>query len=156
MEDGTPADREIRLKNKVLPVVLAFLLLQQLTNPYKSWTLLLVGLGGAFVIGFLWARWLQGGLRFHREMRYGWAQVGDQLQERFLLENNSRFPAIWVTVLDHSDLTGYQANTARFMEARSVKRWMKGGVCSRRGFYTLGPTELESGDPFGLFGVRIR
>lgn len=72
-----------------------------------------------------------------------------------MLENHGWAPAMYVTVVDHSNLPGYQVNTARFVEDRAIKRWLKGGVCYTRGLYTFGPTELEAGDPFGIYKLRI-
>jgi uncharacterized protein (DUF58 family) len=60
-----------------------------------------------------------------------------------------------VTILDYSNFPGYQVNTARYIEGQSVKRWVKGSVCYSRGYYNFGPTELETGDPFGIFSVNV-
>ncbi|MFC1936093.1 DUF58 domain-containing protein [Chloroflexota bacterium] len=145
----------MKLKHKALPFVVLFLIVQEIVNHQKAWLILLLGLGGALGLGYLWARSLMKGLHFERERRFSWAKVGDRLQERFELKNNGRFPAIWVTVVDHSDFPGYQVSTARFLEGRGARRWLKGNVCYTRGLYSWGPTDLETGDPFGIFQVRI-
>lgn len=147
--------RELKLKNRIMSVAVGLLLIQQLLKPHKSWLILLVGLGGAWLISFIWAGALMRGVWFSRDVRSGLAQVGDHLQEQFTLGNDSWVPALWITVADHSDLPGYQVNTARYVEDRAIKRWLKGAVCTRRGFYTFGPTSLETGDPFGFYTVRV-
>lgn len=147
--------RVIKLKNKLFPIIVGLLLIQQIIYPHKSWAILLVGLGGALILSYFWAWSLMKSLNFDREMRYGWAKVGDQLRENFRLSNNSRFPALWVTILDYSNFPGYQVNTARYVESSSVKRWVKGSVCYSRGYYNFGPTELKTGDPFGIFSVNV-
>ena len=63
--------------------------------------------------------------------------------------------ALWVTVQDHSTFPRYQVNTARYVGSRAVRRWIKGSACYQRGVYTLGPTDIEAGDPFGLFKVSL-
>ncbi len=146
---------KLKIKNKVLPVVVILLLIIQLFAPQKTWEVLLISLGGALVLSFLWALSLKRGLGLNREMRSSWAQVGDQLRENFFISNDGRFPALWVTVLDYS-FPGYQINTARFLEGQSVRRWIKGSLCKTRGYYIVGPTELIAGDPFGLFSVSVR
>jgi uncharacterized protein (DUF58 family) len=153
--DGSGPIREIKLKNKFFPIIVGLILIQQIIYPHKSWAILLVGFGGALIISYLWANSLKKGLNFSREMRYGWAKVGDQLRENFRLSNDSRFPALWVTILDYSNFPGYQVNTARYVESKSVKRWIKGSVCYSRGYYNFGPTELETGDPFGIFTAHV-
>jgi uncharacterized protein (DUF58 family) len=131
------------------------LFLLQLLFPYKGWIILLVGLGGGWLIAHLWARSLAGGLRLSREMRFGWAQVGDLLQERFTLENTGWAPGLWVSILDHSTMPGYQVSTVTGIGSQTSRSWTKKGVCERRGLFTLGPTSLQAGDPFGFYTVTL-
>jgi uncharacterized protein (DUF58 family) len=135
--------------------MVGLLLLLQLLVPYKGWTILLVGLGGAWLVSYLWARSLARGLELGREMRYGWAQVGDQLQERFTLTNTGRAPAPWVAIIDHSSLPGYQASRVLGVGERAQIHWFEQGLCSRRGLYTLGPTSIQTGDPLGFYRIHI-
>lgn len=116
---------------------------------------LLVGLGSVWLIAFLWSRQLSGHLKLIREMRYGWAQVGDALEERFTLQNESALPATWVEIEDCSTLPGYNASLATGAEAHGSNHWRKQGTCSRRGLYMLGNTLLHTGDPFGIYTVTI-
>lgn len=156
MKADLPQSRQMKLNGKMVVVFVGFLVFQQIVAPHKVWGILMVGMGGALLLGFLWARSLMKGIHFEREIRSHLAKVGDQLQERFVISNQGRFPAIWVSLVDHSDFPRYQVNTARFVRGKSVRRWLKGSVCFTRGFYTLGPTELETGDPFGFFQVKIK
>ena len=91
----------LELKARYLPSLVGLLFLLQLLVPFKGWMILLIGLGGAWLVSYYWARSLARGLELVREMRYGWAQVGDQLQERFTLSNRGWAPASWVAILDH-------------------------------------------------------
>lgn len=149
------AEVQVRLKARYLPFLVGLLLLLQLLFPHKSWVILLVGLGGAWLIGNRWAHSLARGLELKRERRFGWVQVGDELQERFTLTNHGWAPASWVAVTDHSTLPGYEASTVRPVGERALIHWFTRGVCRRRGLFTLGPTGLEAGDPFGLYTVTI-
>jgi uncharacterized protein (DUF58 family) len=145
----------VRLKARYLPFLLGLLLLLQLVVPHKSWIILLVGLGGAWFIGNRWAHSLAKGLELRRERRFGWAQVGDRLQERFTLTNHGWAPASWVAVLDHSTLPAYKASKVRSVGGRALIHWFTDGLCHRRGLFTLGPTSLETGDPFGFYQVSL-
>ncbi|MDH5605858.1 MAG: DUF58 domain-containing protein [Anaerolineae bacterium] len=146
---------KIRLKNRYLPALVIFLIAQQFLIPYRGWVYLIVGLGGAWLMSYLWARSLQDGLRLTRETRMAWAQVGDEIQEEFTLINQGWAPGLWVTVLDKSNFPGYSVSTARYVEEKTVKRWLKGDVCRLRGMYTFGPTSLQTSDPFGLYEITI-
>jgi uncharacterized protein (DUF58 family) len=116
---------------------------------------MLFGLGGAWLLSYLWARSLARGLRLVREMRFGWVQVGDRLVERFTLFNDGWAPALWVELVDQSTLPDYQVGRGtRAGSGRSV-RWHTDALCTRRGLYNLGPARLATGDPFGLFTVSL-
>ncbi len=144
----------IQLKTRLLPVLMAAAVLMQLLDPYKIWMILIAGLGLLWGISYWWARSLAHGLRLTREMRFGWAQVGDHLEERFTLEDDHWLPALWVEVEDHSNMPGYSPSRATGVEGTSHNTWRTHGICNRRGIYNLGPTSILSGDPFGIYYVR--
>jgi uncharacterized protein (DUF58 family) len=145
----------LRLNVVLLPILVVILLLIQLAYPSKPWEMLLVGLGGAWLVGYLWARALARNLSLTREMRYDWAQVGDRLEERFTVVNNSFFPATWLEVDDHSNIPGYEPTRATNVGSYSINRWITDGICTRRGLYTLGGTTIQAGDPLGIYTVSI-
>lgn len=142
---------KIKINSWLVPLLVGVLMLLQLLAPYRGWLMLLVGLGGAWLLAYLWARALSRHLELTRELRFGWAQVGDRLVERFTLSNDSQFNALWVEVRDYSTLPDYQAGRGTGVGRDSAIRWHREAVCTRRGLYTLGPTSLHSGDPFGIY-----
>ena len=114
----------------------------------------LAGLSGLLLAGWLWARSLARGLTAQRDLHYAAVQVGDAVEEHLQLINNSALPVLWAEFDDRSDLPGYVVSSVRALNGRSRLAWRVNGTCSRRGLYTLGPWELRTGDPFGLFLVR--
>ncbi len=145
----------LQLNSRIVPAMIGVLVVLQLVAPYRGWVILLVTLGATWLLGYLWARSLAQGLRLVREMRFGWAQVGDRLEERFTLINDSWLPALWVEVLDRSTLPDYNVSRATGVGSLSINLWRTQGVCTRRGIFTLGPTTLRSGDPFGLYTISV-
>lgn len=145
----------IQRRSRLLPVLMVILAIIELALPHKSWLTLLIGLGGLWLTSYLWAHALAEGLRLNRQMRFGWAQVGDRLEERFTLINRAWLPALWVEVVDHSTMPDYRPGLATGVGHQSKNRWKTEGVCTRRGLFTLGPTTLRTGDPFGLYTVTI-
>ena len=101
-----------RLKNRLLPVLVLALAIMQITSPSKVWMTLLVGLGGLWLVSYLMTRSIAAYLRLTREMRFGWVQVGDLLEERFTLKNDGWIPAPWVEIEDRSTLPGYNVRPA--------------------------------------------
>ncbi len=146
---------KLKLNTKLLPFLVVLLLALQLVAPYRGWLFLLVGLGGAWLLTYLWARSLARGLRLKRETRFNWARVGDRLQERFTLTNAGWAPALWVEILDHSTLPDGPANLVASVAGGDKRFWRATRLCKRRGLFTLGPTSLQSGDPFGVYSVLI-
>ena len=151
----TNPEPRLRLKARLMPALVGLLLILHLAVPYRGWLILLVGLGGAWLASYLWARSLAHGLRLVREMRFGWAQVGDRLEERFTLVNEGMLPGLWVEVVDHSTVPDYRVSRVSGVGGGSKSRWHTKGVCTRRGLFTLGPTTLRTGDPFGLYTVTL-
>ncbi len=145
----------VRLNARVFPVVGALAFLMQIIDPSRVWIILLIGIGGAWLICWWWARGLARSLQFEREMRFGWAQVGDRLEERFTLTNQFLLPATWVTLHDHSTLPDHYASVATGVDGSSTSQWKVSTRCTRRGVYTVGGTTLETGDPFGMYTVML-
>ena len=140
---------------KILPLIALLALVMQIIDPSRVWVILMTGIGGAWLVCRWWARGLQRSLRFEREMRFGWAQVGDRLEERFTLTNEFFLPATWVTVQDQSTLPDHHASVATGVDASSTSQWQVKTRCTRRGVYTLGGTTLESGDPLGVYSITL-
>ena len=147
---------QLQLRSWFLPALVGLLLVLHLAAPYRGWQILVIGLGGIWLVSTLWARSLARGLRLIRELRFRWVHVGDYMQERFTLTNGARWPALWVEVLDHSTMPDYQTGRATGVGGGNSTRWHKGALCTRRGLFTLGPTSLRTGDPFGLYTVTLQ
>lgn len=149
---------EVRLRpQSLLPLVLtASLLLLQLFFPSRTWTVLLCGVGGMTAVAYLWARSLARTVRVTRSLRYAWVQVGDLLEEEFILENRGRWPVLWAEVEDRSTLPGYAPGQVVAAGGGETFRWRERTICRRRGVYRLGPCSVRTRDPFGLFGVTLR
>ena len=143
------------LKNRLLPVLVIVLFWVYLVDPYQGWLVLGSGLGSLLVCSFLWAHSLKNHLELLHERRYGWAKVGDRLEERFEMRNTGWLPAVWVDVRYLTTMPGYHPGRAVGVPAGSDLRWTTNGVCTQRGVFTLGPLELHTGDPLGIFGVEF-
>jgi uncharacterized protein (DUF58 family) len=135
--------------------LVAILCVLQIVTPSRVWVVLLIGLWGAMGVSYLWARQMADKLTITREQYYGWAHVGDVLEERFSLQNDSFFPALWVEIDDQSDLPGYTARSVRSVNGQQTLHWRTDGVCRQRGLFTLGPWRAHTGDPFGFFQVIL-
>ncbi|HKI54018.1 MAG TPA: DUF58 domain-containing protein [Anaerolineales bacterium] len=92
------------------------------------------------------------GISVERRARSHRAAVGDVFEENFEISNDSRITKFWLEVYNQTNiphaagsrvLTLLRGHQKRLYTART---WL-----TQRGGYTLGPTTLTSGDPFGIF-----
>src|SRR5258706_7448934 len=86
----------LRLRQPSFVIIMAILLVLQLTQSSQAWTILLVGFSGMFVTAYFWASTLGRNMNLRRENNLGWVQVGGQIEEHFTLSNNSLLPAPWI------------------------------------------------------------
>jgi uncharacterized protein (DUF58 family) len=161
MKSKTAATKQPDLKPKIilrsrLPLLwLALLLVAALFLPSRVWNTLLIGLGGLVVIAYIWIRHVSNGLHGKRQLRFGWVAVGDRLSEQFEIQNSSWLPAIWVEVVDESTVPGYRADVVRSIPINTTDSWRQSAICLRRGQFRLGPWNLRTSDPFGIFFATI-
>lgn len=109
-----------------------------------------------FLGSWMWSLVALNGIRFQRRQRTLRAQVGQIYEERFELDNTSRLPRVLIAVRDDSPLPGSQGSRVfPIIERRRSRSYLVRTQLVKRGVFPLGPTFLESGDPFGLFPVRV-
>ena len=151
MADG---EAEISLQQPLYLLVLIGLFILYGFFPEKIVVVALVTLLGIQVIGYLWAVNMVKYLEVKRKLRYAAVQVGDELEETFLIKNRSWLPVIWIGVEDHSDFPGYSIGVVRGVEAFGKAEWRVNQICSLRGVFTLGPWKWITSDPFGIFSIQ--
>jgi len=145
----------LRMTSRIPIIAAIVLVVLQIFSPAPPIMFSLVVIAGVLGLSYFWARQLATGVVLHRQRRYGWAQVGDIIEERFTMHNDGWVPLLWCQIRDMGDLPGYDASRALGLGARATTRWTTEGVCERRGVYTLGPVLISMGDPFGLFNVTL-
>lgn len=144
------------IRNKTVYVLVALTGFLALATGFELLYRLLYVLIGLLVVSFFWSwvnvRWLS----LKRQTNTNRTQVGEVLEEKFTAENTGWLPKPWVEVRDLSDLPGHEVSTAISLASRQRRVWRVRTVCQQRGRYTLGPLEIRSSDPFGLFPRRQR
>jgi uncharacterized protein (DUF58 family) len=113
-------------------------------------------LGSLLIIGgAIWALLSIRGIHFTRQARTLRASMGEVFEEHFEVIKESWLGSLWVEVLNQSDLP--MAGGSRLLTGigpRQRRSYSARTLLYRRGAFTLGPTRLSSGDPFGLFTFR--
>ena len=94
------------------------------------------------------------GITVERRSRSSRAGVGDVFEEHFEIANNSRVTKLWLEVANETKIpnsTGSRIVTllrGRQKRSYTARTWL-----TSRGGFSLGPTTITSGDPFGIFRV---
>ena len=122
--------------------------------PARVWAATLLVLVGLLALAYVWAHSLLQGLTWQRQVRQSIMVVGDRVVESFEVENASAFPLLWAEIRDQSDVPGYTASRVEAVDGHGHKRWETQGTCERRGVFHLGPWDVISSDPFGIFCIR--
>lgn len=133
---------------------LPVLLFMQALGPSPIWTALLVSLVALYGISFGWVRKQASKIRIERRREGAMLVVGDAMQERFAVYNESSLPLHWLEFADRSRLPGYNPRQVVSCGPGGSYQWRAEAQCSRRGVFRLGPHTLRTGDPFGLFSLE--
>lgn len=105
------------------------------------------------IVALIWASSSLSKISFNRVARTLRQQAGSIFSETFKLENDSQWTRLWVEVEDKSSFCDEKKAIRVFtsIEGWQEKDYTLENLLSVRGEYALGPTQLNSGDPFGLF-----
>ena len=121
-----------------------------LYNTFYLITLVIIG-------SWLWARQNLRGLEIRRRVRTPRSQVGRFIEESLEIVNQGWLSKLWIEIHDLSDLPGHHASRVVVsLKRRKPHHWVVRTPCVQRGQYHLGPIELRSGDPLGIFELRRR
>lgn len=150
-----PAGWRIELRSGWPLLFIPLLVFMQLLGPSPIWVALLICLVGLYAVSYAWVRNQVQQIYFERRREGAMLVVGDALQERFIVRNESALPLHWLEFADSSRLPGYNPRQVVSCGSGSSYQWRAEAHCTQRGVFRLGPHTLRTGDPFGLFGMEI-
>lgn len=149
-------DRRVRIRLRQ-PLALAAGVLAlgwHLAFPSEQAAMLFAAWLAVVLLSYGWARQMATRVRASRRLLSSALQVGDELEERVALHNESGLPVLWAEFVDRSDLPGHTVAGVNAADGRGRAEWKASVICQRRGLFRLGPWELHLGDPFGIFAVE--
>lgn len=95
------------------------------------------------------------GVGLKRTTRTTRKQVGEVFTEYFEVRNNSIVPKVWLKVTDLAELPGGAGSRViTWLGGHQSRTHIAYAFLQKRGWFTLGPTQIETGDIFGLFRIR--
>jgi uncharacterized protein (DUF58 family) len=107
------------------------------------------------VLAAFWSWWCGRHLQLLREAGEEAAVVGQELVQRFTLENDCWLPVGSLEVQDRSELGDAGVERSLSLGPHQTVSWETSTRLRRRGRYQLGPTELRVRDPLGLLQRRL-
>jgi len=146
---------ELRLNTPLLPALVALCAVEYVLTGYRGWLVVLLASAGLWLLAAWWVISLRRGLEIDRKVHLAWASAGESVPEHVKITNKSRFPAIWLEILDESDTLATPLRLVSDVVQRSTRRRNPVHQFKRRGLYTLGPTRLRTGDPFGVYTLTL-
>jgi uncharacterized protein (DUF58 family) len=149
-------ERAVILQKPLVLVLAGILLVVALVASSTVLFYMFYALFALALVSYIWTRQLVDNLSVERHLLTKWCVAGDVIHEQFKITNTSRLPALWLEVRDGSNLPDYNAGIVENLGGRRSKSWSARVVCRRRGLYRLGPLEVITGDPFGIFAGAVR
>lgn len=140
---------------RIFPVLIMMVLILRLITNSEVWLAAMIAFGGAWILGTLWAISLARNIELVREIQSSWTQVGDHLFERITIHNLGWTPATFLRFEDRSNIPQYNPTQLINIERKSLRSWLVRISCQQRGLYTFGPSDIQTGDPFGFYKVLL-
>ncbi len=120
------------------------------TGFWLTWRLAYVAMVGV-PVAYAWSRFNLWGLEITPDRHVDRLQEGAQFDERITIRNKSWLPKIWLEIDDPSEMPGHDARRVITLGWRETRTFRVRSTIRRRGLYSVGPVEVATGDPFGLF-----
>jgi uncharacterized protein (DUF58 family) len=144
-----------RLNLRLLPFLVVILVFLYFLTGFKGWLIFFIGTAGAWLIAWLWILSMERNLWIERKIHLAWATAGESVPEQVTLVNQGWLPALWVEITDQSALLESPLRMVSDVGLHSTRRRNLSHLFKRRGVYTLGPTILRCGDPFGIYTLTM-
>ena len=102
-------------------------------------------------LAYVWSRLNLRGIEIIADRSTDRLQEGAPYEERITVYNRTWLSKIWLEIDDPSDMPGHVAHRVVTVGAKSSATFRARSTIARRGLYSVGPVEVTTGDPFGLF-----
>lgn len=159
MVEKTPKQKfnqtELQFNTWLLPFLVAGSGVLYILTTFRGWLIFFIGFAGVWLLALLWVNSLKRNLHLDRKLHLAWATAGDSVQEELKLVNNSWLPAIWVEINDNINPASPSVRMVSDVGANSSRTRYLSHLYKQRGLYTLGPTTLRTGDPFGIYTLTF-
>ncbi|MGI8406318.1 MAG: DUF58 domain-containing protein, partial [Thermomicrobiales bacterium] len=135
-------------------LIIAILFIVAIINDWSSLDALILSLLALLLIAYVWSRLTLPRLGLTRSLSLDRVRAGETVSEELTLTNASWLPKLWIEVRDLSSLPGHNASHVVNVSSHGATTWHVVTECEKRGRFQLGPVNVSSGDPLGLFTTK--
>ena len=112
---------------------------------------------GVILFSWLWTYYSLRGITLRRYSRDARMESGDFLKEIYEISNQSWIWKAWIEVTDLSGITNTSGSKILTrIGSKQIRSYFAYTQVYQRGFYSLGPTLIRSGDILGVFTRELR
>lgn len=126
-----------------------------LANGFDLFFRLSYVLVGLVILGWLWAKLSVTGVMVRMPGGVTHTTVGQRARINLVISNGHFLPKQWLEVRTETDLPSPPVPHVVQLPAGASQGIPLDFLCEQRGRFTLGPTRVVSGDPFGLFRREV-
>jgi uncharacterized protein (DUF58 family) len=111
---------------------------------------------GILLVALAWltSAFAMRGIKIERRARSQRAAVGDVFEEHYEIHNTSLIPKLWIEVVNETRIPNSSGSRVlTLLRGKQKRSYTARTWLTSRGGFSLGPTTISSGDPFGLFRV---
>ena len=148
-------EAKLQLNMWLVPLLVGVFAVLYAFTGFRGWLIFFIGFAGVWLLALLWVTSLRNNLYIERNLHLAWATVGDSVHEELKLINNSWLPVVWVEIIDISASLSTQMRIVSDVGIKTTRTRHLSHMCRQRGLYSLGPTRLRTGDPFGIYTLTI-
>ncbi len=92
------------------------------------------------------------GIKVERRARSLRGTVGDIFEEHYEINNTSKIPKLWLEIANETTVPNSSGSRVlTLLRGKQKRSYTARTWLTNRGGFTLGPTKITSGDPFGIF-----
>lgn len=107
------------------------------------------------IAGWVWTHFSVTGISIDLKGSTTSATVGQNAWIQFTVFNDNFLPSVWAEVRQETDLPNPWPPHVLQIPSDASRTIRVDFACQRRGRFTVGPTHVASGDPFGLFRKEV-
>lgn len=138
----------------IVSLILLVTLFYALATGSAMYYRILYIVGLALISSYFWSQSNIRGIRVEVRRKSSRVQAGDTVETQIIVRNDGLLPKSRLQVRELTNMPSEGVSKIVSLGWSSARSWRNHIPATKRGFYSIGPLEVNSSDPFGLFHHR--